>query len=100
MIIESFEHIMPAATDKTAAETFINTAIKPAMAEAGYKLIRWCWAEAADGSLLLISLGEHESPQSVNQVWSRPEMLAARNQFYQYYPDAKVTRRILQVIEG
>ena len=100
MIIESFEHIMPASTDKTATESFLNTVVKPAMASAGYTLIRWCWAETGDDSILLVSLGEHESLESVNQVWSRPEMLAARNQFYQHYPEAKVTRRILQVIEG
>ncbi len=100
MILESFEHILPASTDKGATESWINTVVKPAMQNAGYRMVRWCWAEASDGSLLLISFGEHESQESLNQVWGRQEMLAARDQFYQLHPDAKVSRRILQVIEG
>jgi hypothetical protein len=100
MIIESFEHVMPASTDKTAAESWINTAVKPAMKMAGYKMIRWCWGYAADGSLILFSFGEHENEESLSQVWQRKEMLEARDQFYVLFPEAKVSRRIMSVIEG
>ena len=100
MIIESFEHILPASTDKSATETWINTAVKPAMKKAGYKLIRWCWSDATDGSLMLYSFGEHENQESLRQVWQRPDMIAARDQFYELFPEAKVNRRVMSVIEG
>ena len=100
MIIESFEHIMPTSTDKTIAETWINKVVKPAMKMAGYKLIRWCWSDATDGSLILFSFGEHENQESLKQVWQRQEMLAARDQFYELFPEANVSRRIMSVIES
>ena len=100
MIIESFEHIMPASTDQAATENWINTVVKPAMKMSGYKLIRWCWGDAADGSLILYSFGEHENQESLKQVWQRHEMIAARNQFYELFPEAKVSRREMRVIEG
>ena len=100
MIIEFFEHVMPAATDKQAAESWIKAVVKPAMKMAGYTMIRWCWSEAVDGSLLLFSFGEHDNQESLRQVWQRREMLAARDQFYALFPGAKVNRRVLRVIEG
>lgn len=100
MVIESFEHIMPASTDKATAESLINTVVKPAMRMAGYKTIRWCWIDAADGSLTLISFGEHETQEALVQVWQKKEMLEARDQFYALFPGAKVSRRVMRVIEG
>jgi len=100
MIIESFEHVMPTPIDKTAVESWINTVVKPAMKLAGYKMIRWCWSDATDGSLILFSFGEHENQESLRQVWQRKEMLEARDQFYAMFPEAKVTRHIMSVIEG
>jgi len=99
MIIESFEHMMPVSTDKAAVESWVNTVVKAAMQVAGYKMIRWCWSYAEDGTLILISFGEHENQESLRQVWQRKEMLAARDQFYLLCPEAKVSRRIMSVIE-
>jgi len=100
MIIESFEHIMPAETDRAAVEAWVNTVAKPNMAMAGYKHVRWCWLEATGQPPILISLGEYETVESLRQVWQIKEMLGARDEFYRLFPGAKVSRRVLQVIEG
>ena len=100
MIIESFEHWMPESTDKVTTESWIRTIANPAMEKAGYTMVRWCWVDKPDGSPILLSFGEHESQESLKQVWGRKEMQAAREQFYALFPEAKVSRRTMQVIEG
>ena len=99
MIIEIFEHIFPELTDRSAVERWVNGEAKPNMSEAGYELIRWGWVDAADQPPTLISIGEHETAESLKQVWQTKDMLAARDRFYSLFPDAKVSRRVLKVIE-
>ena len=99
MIIEIFEHIFPESTDRSAVESWVNGEAKPNMAEAAYGLIRWCWVDAAEQPSTLISIGEHESPERLKHVWQTKDMVAARDQFYSLFPEAKVSRRILRVIE-
>jgi hypothetical protein len=100
MVIESFEHIMPATTDRAKVKAWVSSVAKPNMAKAGYTLVRWCWVDAADQAPILISLGEHESVERLKEVWQKEEMLAARDDFYRLFPDAKVRRRVMSVIEG
>jgi len=100
MIIESFEHVMPATIDKARVEAWIRSVAIPNMAKAGYTLVRWCWVETTDRAPILISLGEHESVERLKEVWQKEEMLAARDDFYRLFPDAKVQRREMSVIEG
>jgi hypothetical protein len=72
---------------------------RPNMTKTGYKMIRWCWAESTEKPVTLISFGEHTSTESIKKAWQTEEMLTARNQFYRLFPDTKVTRKILNVID-
>ena len=69
MIIESFEHIFPESTDRSAVESWVSGVAKPNMAKAGYELIRWCWVDVAEQPPTLISIGEHETTEGLKQVW-------------------------------